>query len=306
MGVTMNDARPPEPVAGFTAADWAGDSAKRWASQADRLEAQLIPVSEVLFRSARLRAGEHVLDVGCGRGATTLDAARMVGRDGAVTGIDIAATLIDEARQFGASAPNVEFVIADAQRHDFDRAQFDVAISRFGVMFFDDAVAAFSKLRAAMRPGGRFVGAVWQTREKSDLMEVPLQIGVREVSKLGYAIELPPTDGGPFSLGDARYANSVLADAGWSNVQVELHDVVIHNGGPGTVEGALDVTFTIGPLRLLLSDLPESVTEQVRAALHEEFSARHDGIGVKFQAAIAILTAVAEHVPRYDERADRK
>ena len=156
----MTDARPPEPVAGFTAADWAGDSAKRWASQADRLEAQLIPVSEVLFRAARLRAGEHVLDVGCGRGATTLEAARMVGRDGAVTGIDIAATLIDEARQFGAATPNVEFVIADAQRHDFDRAHFDVAISRFGVMFFDDAVAAFSKLRAAMRPGGRFVGAV--------------------------------------------------------------------------------------------------------------------------------------------------
>ncbi len=277
-------------MAGYSPADWAGESAQRWASQADRLEAQLVPVSEVLFAAAKLQPGEHVLDVGCGRGATTVQAAGLVGARGSATGIDISEGLVDEARGFADGTHNAEFIVADAQHHRF-AAQFDVAISRFGVMFFDDAVAALSNLRASVRGGGRLVAAVWQTRDMSELMETPLRIGARTITGLGHAIDLPPIDGGPFSLGDVEHARAVVSEAGWAQVEVALHDVSLHNGGPGSVDDALELTLTIGPLRMLLADLPDAVTAAVRSELHEEYARRHDGVGVRFQGAISIITA---------------
>lgn len=280
-----------EIVSGYATMDWAAEAAQRWASQADRLEAQLAPVSDVLFEIANLQPGERVLDVGCGRGATTRDAALAVGASGWATGADVGGPLIDEARVLGAEIPNLDFLLVDAQRHEFEPRSFDAVISRFGVMFFDDAVDAFANLRKAARVGGRLAVAVWQPRAASEIMSAPLHLGVAIMEQLGHSVELPPADGGPFSLGDEARALNVLAQAGWSNARVARHDVELYNGGPGPVEDAVDVALTIGPLRALLTDLPAQVTTDVRSALTEDFTRRHDGTGVKFQGAISILTA---------------
>ena len=280
-------------AAGYATTDWAGENARRWASQADRLEAQLEPVSDVLFAAADLQNGERVLDIGCGRGATTRDAAFAVGAGGWATGADVGEPLIDEARTMGVNIENLDFLVVDAQRHAFSPGSFDVAISRFGVMFFDDAVAAFANIRNALRIGGRLAVAVWQTREHSEIMSAPLELGVSIIKRHGHVVERPPADGGPFSLGEPTKAREVLTNAGWSDIEISLHDVELYNGGPGPVQDAVDVALTIGPLRALLANLPEAVTSDVRAALTDDFIKRHDGIGVKFQGAISLLTAVS-------------
>ena len=280
-------------VSGKTENEWRGESARRWASQADRLDAQFEPLSALLFASAMLQAGERVLDVGCGRGATTSRAAQTVGETGWATGVDVGEPLINEARLLYGAQSNLNFVFADAQRHDFADASFDIAISRLGVMFFDDAAAAFANIRTAVCAGGRLVAAVWQARDRSEILTAPVQLGAAVIESHGYSVVLPRADGGPSSLGEPQRARDVLADAGWSGIDVALHDVMLYNGGPGPVERAVDVALTIGPLRTLLVGLPLEVERDVRAALTDDFAERHDGIGVKFHGAISILTAVS-------------
>lgn len=273
--------------------DWAGENARRWASQADRLDAQLAPVSEILFRSAALYSGATVLDIGCGRGATTREAAGIVGLAGTVVGLDISDALLSEARTAATDIANIEFVLADAQTYSFEPQQFEIAISRFGVMFFADSVAAFKNLHGAMRSGGRLFAAVWQPRDRSELMDAPLQLGARIIAEHGHVVELPAANGGPFSLGEFETIERVLGAAGWSNITATPHELSFYNGGPGTVDDAVVLALTIGPLRLLLNDLPAEVEAAVRAALVEDFTKRHDGTGVVLRGSIFIVSATA-------------
>src|SRR5690349_7634053 len=121
----------------------------------------------LLLQAAAIAAGERVLDLGCGNGASTREAARMA-EPGEVVGIDLSAAMLTNARTRSAAAglTNVTFVQGDAQIHDFGPESFDVIISNAGAMFFDDKVAAFSNLRRALRPGGRIVLMAWQLLEE--------------------------------------------------------------------------------------------------------------------------------------------
>src|SRR5687767_2329010 len=109
---------------GMTTADWAGERGQAWASMADRLEAQIAPVSDLLFAAAQPAAGERVLDVGCGRGSTTRRAAQAVGSAGEVVGLDVAANLIEEAGRLAHDTPGIRWMVADAQRAELPPAHF--------------------------------------------------------------------------------------------------------------------------------------------------------------------------------------
>src|SRR5262249_26983602 len=106
---------------------------------------------------------DHVLDIGCGAGQTTRQAARSA-RHGSALGIDVSALAVERARELARAEGlrNVTFERADAQVWRFPQGRFDLAISRFGTMFFDDPVAAFANVRRALRPAGRLVMMVWQ------------------------------------------------------------------------------------------------------------------------------------------------
>jgi len=133
---------------------WNEDRAAWWLANADARERQLQPVSDALFERASLQPGERVLDVGVGSGPTTGQAWEAVRPDGSVTGIDIAAPMINAARQ-RVAAPEIEWIVGDAAAYDFPPKTYDAVISRFGVMFFVDPPAAFRNLCQATRPGGR-------------------------------------------------------------------------------------------------------------------------------------------------------
>ena len=125
--------------------------------------------NEVLRRALGVQADEHVLDIGCGSGQITREAARMA-QAGSALGVDISAPAIDRARDLAQAEEihNVTFECADAQVCPFPRARFDLAMSRFGTMFFDDPGAAFENVGRALRPGGRLVMMVWQAAERNE------------------------------------------------------------------------------------------------------------------------------------------
>jgi SAM-dependent methyltransferase len=275
----------------MTTADWAGERAQAWASVADRLEAQIEAVSDLLFAAARPVAGERVLDVGCGRGSTTRRASHAVGPAGEVVGIDVAANLIEEAGRIPHDGPAIRWMVADAQRAELSPAHFDLVISRFGVMFFDDPTVAFANLAAAAAPTGRLCVAVWQTRDRSEILQRPLDVAVRIAGQHGFKLEVPPPDSGPCAYGDPAVMAEILAGAGWSDVRFVPHVLDMYAGGPGSVAEAVEIGLTIGPLQLALAEAPAEVVDAIRAALTTDLAGSYDGVGVKLEGAVAIVTA---------------
>src|SRR3954449_8387204 len=151
-----------------------------------------------------IRSGDEVLDIGCGTGLTTREAARLAAH-GRVVGVDVSERMLERARELTAAEglDNVRYELGDAQVHRFDPAGFDVAISRFGTMFFDDPPAAFANIAAALRPGGRLVLLVWQRHQDNEWARAtdPAR---------GDAAQPPAPGGNPSPLGDAEATPRIL------------------------------------------------------------------------------------------------
>jgi SAM-dependent methyltransferase len=273
------------------AESWEAERAARWLAAADRLEAQIEPVTDVLFDAAAIEPGMHVLDVGCGRGVTTRRAAEEVGPRGRVTAVDISDDLIETARSLAPPDAPIEWIVADAQRTDLPVERYDLVLSRFGVMFFDDPVEAFRRMFLATRWGGRLCVAVWQPRDRSAVMQRPIDVSVEAAASLGHVIEPVGPTAEAFGLGEVEIVREVLADAGWSDVHLVPHTIPMHLCGPGTVAEVVDATLAYGQVQRLLSDAPAPVIAAVRSALTDDLSSFHDGVGVQLDGAIAIVTA---------------
>jgi SAM-dependent methyltransferase len=164
-----------------------------------------------LRSAAEVRSGEDVLDIGCGSGQSTRDAARAAA-PGRVLGVDVSAPALERARELSAAEgfDNVSYEHGDAQVHRFAPDRFDVAISRFGAMFFSDPVAAFANIAGALRPGARLVMLVWQRRDANEWAVA-----------IGRALDRPAQQGdglAPFSLGAPRATEDILDRAGFQDV----------------------------------------------------------------------------------------
>lgn len=274
-----------------TTAGWASENGLRWASVADRVEAQLEPIADILFEYTALVPGERVLDVGCGGGVTTRRAAIDVDPGGSVTGLDVAENLIELARSVPASGVPIAWRVGDAQRDVLAPGHHDAVISRFGVMFFDDPIDAFANLAGTTRVGGRLAMAVWQPRDESEIMQRPLEIAVEAAAAVGHAVEVTSATSGAFSFGDRDHVQAVLEKAGWDDVELHPRRTDMYLCGPGTVEEIAGAATSFGPLFWVLADAPPPAADAIRDAVTAEIRARHDGTGVKMEGAVWIVTA---------------
>lgn len=197
-----------------------------WVAAWPKRERLTDAVTPAVLDAAALRLGEHVLDVGCGGGRTSLAAARAVGAEGAVVGADISkplAALADRrARETGAQ--NVAFRVVDMQTDTVDGGPFDVALSQFGVMFFDEPVTAFSNIRAHLRPGGRIAFACWQTADRNPWFFT---------SAIAEFLPQPPAPApgksatGPFAFGDPEHTIALLRSAGFVEIRWSAHELAV-------------------------------------------------------------------------------
>lgn len=150
---------------------WNGSAGRAWVHNQRLLDQLLSPFEALLSSDSVLGTATRVLDVGCGTGATTLAIARRLGAQGTCAGIDLSAPMIAAARaRAGGDQANVDFFAADAQTHAFEPADFDLIVSRFGVMFFDDPVQAFANLRHAARENARLAFIAWRCAEENPFM----------------------------------------------------------------------------------------------------------------------------------------
>jgi SAM-dependent methyltransferase len=268
------------------AAAWDGDEGAHWAEHADRYEATNRTYGELLLDSAALDAGSHVLDVGCGTGATTRAAGRRA-PDGAALGVDLSARMLERARKTAADEgiSNVSFEQADAQVHPFARSAFDAVISSFGAMFFSDPVAAFANLRPALRPDGRVALTAWRELARNEWV-----CAIREALAAGRTLPQPPPDvPSPFAFAREAHVESVLAQAGYTDIALEPLEEPIRLGDDA--DHAYAFVSTFGITRGLTHDLDADAKADALAALRHTLDDHETADGVVFASSAWLITA---------------
>jgi SAM-dependent methyltransferase len=247
---------------------WNGPHGERWVRARERVDHQLAAISNALIGFAAPRAGERVLDVGCGAGSTCRELAR---RGLRVTGVDISAPLLAVARKL---SEGIDFLQADAAEHPF-AGEHDLVFSRFGVMFFSDPIAAFANLRNALRRDGRLAFACWRALDANPWAAVPLA-----VARPWLPVGPPPDPNAPggFALADGDRVRDILARAGWRDITIVPYDGVMLMGA--TADAAAISALAIGPLAGRVEPLDDATRARIRNAVTAAFApyAKPDGV----------------------------
>jgi len=248
-------------------------------------DAELRLHDEVLRRTCNIRTDDRVLDIGCGTGRTTRDAARSAAR-GHALGVDLSAPMIERARELARAerVHNVAFEQGDAQVYRFPAGGFDLAISRFGTMFFEDPVAAFANVAAALRPAGRLVMMVWQDHEHNE-WSVAIE---RALGREGSPVPAPEGQE-PFSLADQETVEAILGAAGFGQATfTDVHQPVYY--GPD-VAAALEWVGGFSSTRELLARLDAAAAERALERLRQALAAHAGDHGVWFDSRAWIVEA---------------
>lgn len=247
---------------------WNGDSGRAWVTLQHVLDRTLKPFEDLIVDSVAAAAGprEQILDLGCGTGATTLALAERLGAHGGCTGIDISEPMIHAARTRARDGNlPVEFVVGDAQSFPFQPNTFDVMVSRFGVMFFDDPTTAFRNLRRATRPGGRLTFVCWRDPTDNPFMSTAERAAAQLLSDLKPGIAGSP---GPFAFADAHRTHSILRAGGWTAVDIRPVDVTC------TMQESdlLPYLTQMGPVGRTLRAVDARTRAQVITSLREAYT----------------------------------
>lgn len=276
-------------------ADWSEETSARWVEHQGWLDDRLAPFGAAAVYAADVVRGERVLDIGCGAGATSLELARLVGPEGSVTGIDTSELLLAQARKRACHAGvAVRFVCSDATSAAFADAPFDLAFSRFAVMFFFDPVAALTRVRGALRSKGRIVFVCWRGLEENDWINLPLRAA-------GPLLSAPPPQDlvgpGQFAFADSAHVAAIFRGAGFRDVDVARFDARILLGRGATreaaAEDALHKACQTGALRRLLAEADEATVARAHDAIRTQFAHIATAEGVRLHAAAWIATARA-------------
>lgn len=268
---------------------WEGAGGRHWAQDADRYDTANRHWGDRLVEALAPVPGERVLEVGCGNGAVALEIARRVGPEGRVVGVDLSGPMLGTARGRAEEAgiDNVAFEHADAQTHAFEPASFDAVTSRFGVMFFDDPVAAFANLARAVRVGGRLVVLCWQELLRNEWITVPIGAALAHVP-------MPAGDEpgapGPFAFGDPERLAGVLREAGWVDVTLEDREEPMRVGD--SPDDFLAFMQRTEMAQALMKDVPDETVAKAWAAVRESVVPHvgDDGVVLRGRAWLATAT----------------
>lgn len=277
------DTVPVDPANEGQLAAWNGGEGAYWAEHAEYYDRAIAGHDKPFQAAAAIQSGDRVLDVGCGTGQGTRDAARSAPH-GLALGVDLSAAMLDYARRTAEAEGlrNASFLQADAQIHPFEPHGFDVAICRTSAMFFADPVAALANVGRALRPGGRLVLLTWQPLAGNEWLEK-----IATALAAGRQPQVPPAGAGPFSLSDPDRIRAVLGEAGYVDVGVAGHEAPMWFGA----DAADAHRFILGGMAWMLEGLDEPGRAGAVDALRAVTTSHESSDGVTFASATWITTA---------------
>lgn len=265
---------------------WDGEEGDRWTEDAERYEATGCRVWQRFLDTGPVEVSDRVLDIGCGTGASTLDAARIASA-GAALGVDLSARMLARARRRAEAEglTNVRFEQADAQVHPFEANAFDVAISSFGAMFFADPVAAFANMARALRPGGRLAMLTWRDLARNEWLTA-----LRGALAMGRQLaEPPPGAPGPFGLADPDRVQAILGAAGFEDVELQAIDDPLQLGPDA--DDAFEFVRNMGIVHGLTQDLDDATRARALDEVRAVLEAHQSDEGVLLGTSVWLITA---------------
>jgi SAM-dependent methyltransferase len=267
---------------------WNGADGEYWTSNQDRLDRTLAPVTGPLLAFAQPRAGSTVIDVGCGCGATTIELARAVGPLGRVVGIDLSKPMLALATERLRVFANATGLLGDAAELPLEDLGAELIVSRFGVMFFGDPVAAFANLRTSLAAGGRLRFACWRPIKENPWLQIPLHAVYEHAPRLP---KPGPEEPGPFAFSDPARVTRILTAAGFTAPSFTPLDIQIDIAAGGTLEDAVIQSSAMGPAKRALADQPDEVRTAALESIRRALTPYASAAGVKLPGAVWLVAA---------------
>ena len=271
------------------AAFWNSTMGHAWVTQQAVISDVFTSVTSVSLAAAAAQQGEHVIDIGCGTGDTLLALARSVGPSGGALGVDVSVPMLEYAKHRASQAglANITCALADATTYAFEPRQADLAYSRFGVMFFDDPIKAFTNIRSGLRAGRRLVFVCFRTMPESPWFRVPIE------AARPFLPPQPPADPeapGMFALAREKRVRGILTDAGFREIELNARDVAIH--GKDVTQSMAFITQA-GPLPALLGSASDQQRERAVDAVRDALSAKLGPDGRGLHVGLWLVSALA-------------
>ena len=268
---------------------WSGAGGDVWVDKQREMDIMLNPLGERAIQGLDLSGEKKILDIGCGCGATTLEIAKAV-TQGEVIGVDISEPMLERATKTASDMMlnNTSFQVKDVQVDEMPRSYFDIAFSRFGVMFFEDPFEAFKNINHSLKDNGQLSFVCWQHASLNPWQSLSIQV-IKEF------LDLPapaPKSPGPFAFEDKSYINEILAESGFRDIEIKdnQEDIVMFSGK--SIREACEDYLTINPVVTeMLKNSPTELREEILEALIGKFSDFHNNEGLLFPSATWIVTA---------------
>ena len=268
---------------------WSGAGGDVWVNKQREMDIMLNPLGDRVIERLDLKSDSKIIDIGCGCGATTLEIAKKI-TQGEILGVDISEPMLDKATETAKemSLSNISFEVKDVQVDVMPLNYFDIAFSRFGVMFFEDPFEAFKNIHSSLKEDGLLSFVCWQNASLNPWQSLSIQV-IKEF------LDLPapaPKSPGPFAFEDKTYLEEILRESGFKGLEIldNQEDIVMFSGK--SIREACEDYLTINPVvtEMLKNSKPE-LTEEILEALVIKFSNFHQNDGLLFPSATWIVTA---------------
>ena len=268
---------------------WSGAGGDVWVNKQREMDIMLNPLGQKAIDKLELGSQKTVLDIGCGCGATTFEIAKS-NPEGQIIGIDISIPMLNQASLCSAemSISNTDFRVKDVQTDKLESEYFDVAFSRFGVMFFEDPFEAFENIYQALKHDGQLSFVCWQNASLNPWQSLSIQV-IKEYLDLPAP---PPKSPGPFAFEDKEYIEEILSESNFKEIKIDdnQEEIVMFSGK--SIREACEDYLTINPVVTeMLKSSGEDLRETILTALMEKFSSYHKDDGLHFPSATWIVTA---------------
>ena len=268
---------------------WSGKGGDIWVERQNAMDTMLSPLGEAALNKLNLNEGENVLDIGCGCGHTTLNIAKKISPDGQVTGLDISKPMLKRAKESAneMSISNASFNCVDVQTDDIGEEVYSAAFSRFGVMFFEDPVAAFCNINKSLITGASLSFVCWQ----SPALNPWQSLFIEAVKKYVDLPSPPPRSPSPFAFMESEYVSSILEESNFQNIMIEGHEAEVNMFSGRSLSDSVKDYISINPVvsGMLKDSTEQEKTEIINSAI-EAFSPYYSAKGLMFPSATWLVT----------------